>query len=146
MVDPSKVEALVMGQVARRKSEHEARNQAAKLTPQEKRDKKKRKLLEDTSKELQVFGRHISIRLTWIFVFLCFVFFFGRGGVFFGSGVVVVQFCLPFWVTSCVVDGVIGVACFAGGLLTPGLLRLVPSLPQIGLSPFPVCYQAPAWY
>eukprot|EP00904_Undaria_pinnatifida_P000253 jgi/Undpi1/10228/HiC_scaffold_28.g12681.m1 len=43
-----------MGQVARRKSEHEARNQAAKLTPQEKRDKKKRKLLEDTSKELQV--------------------------------------------------------------------------------------------
>lgn len=55
MVDPSKIEALVMGQVARRKSEHEARNQAAKLTPQEKRDKKKRKLLEDTSKELQVF-------------------------------------------------------------------------------------------
>lgn len=43
-----------MGQVARRKSEHEARNQAAKLTPQEKRDKKKRKLREDTSKELQV--------------------------------------------------------------------------------------------
>ena len=55
VVDPSKIEALVMGQMARRKSEHEARNQAAKLTPQEKRDKKKRKLLEDTSKELQVF-------------------------------------------------------------------------------------------
>lgn len=54
VVDPSKVEALVMGQVARRKNEHEARNQAAKLTPQEKRDKKKRKLLEDTSKEMQV--------------------------------------------------------------------------------------------
>lgn len=54
MVDPSKVEALVMGQVNRRKAEHEARNQAAKLTPQEKSDKKKRKLLEDTSKELQV--------------------------------------------------------------------------------------------
>lgn len=54
VVDPSKVEALVMGQVHRRKAEHEARNQAAKLTPQEKRDRKKRKLLEDTSKELQV--------------------------------------------------------------------------------------------
>lgn len=54
VVDPSKVEALVMGQVARRKNEHEARNQAAKLTPQERRDKKKRKLLEDTSKEMQV--------------------------------------------------------------------------------------------
>ncbi|CAN0567652.1 unnamed protein product, partial [Ectocarpus sp. 12 AP-2014] len=54
VVDPSKVEALVMGQVHRRKAEHEARNQAAKLTPQEKRDKRKRKLLEDTSKELQV--------------------------------------------------------------------------------------------
>lgn len=53
MVDPSKVEALVMGQVAKRKNEHEARNAAAKLTPQEKRDKKKRKLLEDTSKEMQ---------------------------------------------------------------------------------------------
>ncbi|CAM9894544.1 unnamed protein product [Ascophyllum nodosum] len=54
VVDPSKIEALVMGQVARRKAEHDARNQAAKLTPQEKREKKKRKLLEDTSKELQV--------------------------------------------------------------------------------------------
>lgn len=54
MVDPSKVEALVMGQVAKRKNEHEARNAAAKLTPQERRDKKKRKLLEDTSKEMQV--------------------------------------------------------------------------------------------
>lgn len=57
MVDPSKVESLVMGQVHRRKAEHEARNQAAKLTPQEKRDKKKRKMAEDTSKELQVGGR-----------------------------------------------------------------------------------------
>lgn len=43
-----------MGQVARRKAEHEARNQAAKLTPQERREKKKKKLLEDTSRELQV--------------------------------------------------------------------------------------------
>lgn len=54
VVDPSKIEALVMGQVARRKAQHDLRNQAAKLTPQEKRDKKRRKLLEDTSKELQV--------------------------------------------------------------------------------------------
>ncbi|CAN0400701.1 unnamed protein product, partial [Hapterophycus canaliculatus] len=54
VVDPSKVESLVMGQVHRRKAEHEARNQAAKLTPQERRDKKKRKMVEDTSKELQV--------------------------------------------------------------------------------------------
>eukprot|EP00903_Cladosiphon_okamuranus_P006751 g6586.t1 len=54
VVDPSKVEELVKGQVQRRKAQHEARNQAAKLTPQEKKDKKKKKLLEDTSKELQV--------------------------------------------------------------------------------------------
>lgn len=56
MIDPSKVSSLVMGQVARRKSEHEARNQAAKLTPQERRDKKKRKLLEDNNNELHVSG------------------------------------------------------------------------------------------
>ena len=67
VVDPSKIEALVMGQVARRKAEHDARNQAAKLTPQEKREKKKRKLLEDTSKELQVTTPHTLLSL-WVFI------------------------------------------------------------------------------
>lgn len=60
VVDPSKVEALVMGQVARRKAEHDARNEAAKLTPEERREKKKKKLLEDTSKELQVTSAAVS--------------------------------------------------------------------------------------
>lgn len=72
VVDPSKVEALVMGQVAKRKAEHEARNQAAKLTPEERREKKKKKLLEDTSKELQVTSvfvfmeRRKSERAAWL--------------------------------------------------------------------------------
>lgn len=72
-----------MGQVARRKSEHEARNQAAKLTPQEKRDKKKRKLLEDTSKELQVLE---GISLTWNFIYICVCIFFCRYKVFGDAG------------------------------------------------------------
>ncbi|CAN0002879.1 unnamed protein product, partial [Choristocarpus tenellus] len=54
VADPSKIEALVMGQVAQRKSNHDARNLARKLTPDERRDKKRRKLQADTTKELQV--------------------------------------------------------------------------------------------
>ena len=67
VVDPSKVEELVKGQVQRRKAQHDARNQAAKLTPQEKKDKKKKKLLEDTSKELQV--RRCAARCGAVVVF-----------------------------------------------------------------------------
>lgn len=65
VVDPSKIEALVMGQVARRKAQHDLRNQAAKLTPQEKRNKKRRKLLEDTSKELQVWNAALRYIVVW---------------------------------------------------------------------------------
>lgn len=65
VVDPSKIEALVMGQVARRKAQHDLRNQAAKLTPQEKRNKKRRKLLEDTSKELQVWNAALGYIVVW---------------------------------------------------------------------------------
>ncbi|CAN0300668.1 unnamed protein product [Discosporangium mesarthrocarpum] len=56
VADPSKIEALVQGQVRQRQSNHEARNLAAKLTPEERREKKKRKLQEDTNKDLQVGG------------------------------------------------------------------------------------------
>jgi U4/U6 small nuclear ribonucleoprotein PRP3 len=54
VLDPSKVEAMVMKQVQARKIKHEMQNLAAKLTPEERREKKRKKLAEDTSKEVQV--------------------------------------------------------------------------------------------
>lgn len=49
VADPSKIEAKVMEQVQARVMNHEMRNQARKLTPAEKKEKKRRKLQEDTS-------------------------------------------------------------------------------------------------
>ena len=54
MADPSKVEKLVMAQVKARERNHEMRNQARKLTPQERKEKKRRKLQEDTSTTVHV--------------------------------------------------------------------------------------------
>ena len=46
VADPSKVERKVMEQIKARLTNHEMRNAAAKLTPQERKDKKRRKLNE----------------------------------------------------------------------------------------------------
>lgn len=49
VADPSKLEKRVMEQVRGRLTKHEMRNQARKLTPQEKKEKLRRKMAEDTS-------------------------------------------------------------------------------------------------
>lgn len=56
VADPSKVELKVLQQMQQRVLNHEMRNQAAKLTPKQKKEKKVRKLLEDTSK-----GVHVAV-------------------------------------------------------------------------------------
>lgn len=52
--DPTKIEAHVREQMARRQKEHEEANQSRKLTDEEKREKKIKKLKEDTSMGVQV--------------------------------------------------------------------------------------------
>eukprot|EP01038_Epipyxis_sp_PR26KG_P014609 gene14609-19618_t len=54
VADPSKVELRVLQQMQQRVLNHEMRNQAAKLTPKERKEKKIRKLTEDTSKSVNV--------------------------------------------------------------------------------------------
>ena len=54
VADPSKIEQRVMQQVHERQLKHETRNLSAKLTPAEKRDKLRRKMTEDTSKQAHV--------------------------------------------------------------------------------------------
>ena len=54
VADPSKMERKVMEQVTSRLTKHAMRNAARKLTPQEKKEKKRRKLAEDTSAEVAV--------------------------------------------------------------------------------------------
>ena len=54
VADPSKVEQRVMQQIHERQLKHEMRNLSAKLTPAEKRDKLRRKMTEDTSKQAYV--------------------------------------------------------------------------------------------
>eukprot|EP00092_Neocalanus_flemingeri_P090233 GFUD01114269.1.p1 GENE.GFUD01114269.1~~GFUD01114269.1.p1 ORF type:complete len:521 (-),score=174.20 GFUD01114269.1:462-2024(-) len=49
IMDPTKVEAHVRAQMAKRKSDHEAANLSRKLTPAQKKAKNSRKLQEDTS-------------------------------------------------------------------------------------------------
>lgn len=53
-MDPTKIETIVVKQCAERKARHEQRNQERKLTPQEKREKKKNKLLADRVNEITV--------------------------------------------------------------------------------------------
>eukprot|EP00587_Corethron_hystrix_P002958 CAMPEP_0113329920 /NCGR_PEP_ID=MMETSP0010_2-20120614/21247_1 /TAXON_ID=216773 ORGANISM="Corethron hystrix, Strain 308" /NCGR_SAMPLE_ID=MMETSP0010_2 /ASSEMBLY_ACC=CAM_ASM_000155 /LENGTH=682 /DNA_ID=CAMNT_0000192221 /DNA_START=625 /DNA_END=2673 /DNA_ORIENTATION=+ /assembly_acc=CAM_ASM_000155 len=54
VLDPSKMEAVALGQMRNRKLRHEKMNAERALTPEERRAKKSRKLLEDTSKGLSV--------------------------------------------------------------------------------------------
>lgn len=54
MMDPTKIETIVIQECAERKARHEARNQERKLTPQQKKEKKKQKLLADRQNELTV--------------------------------------------------------------------------------------------
>lgn len=54
VADPSKVEKRVVQQMQQRVLNHEMRNQARKLTPAEKKEKKKKQLLEDTSRQVEV--------------------------------------------------------------------------------------------
>jgi len=56
VLDPTKVEAQVRAQMAKRKADHEAANEERKLTPAEKKEKEARKLKEDTS-----FGVHVAV-------------------------------------------------------------------------------------
>lgn len=52
--DPTKIEAHVREQMAKRQKEHEEANQSRKLTDEQKREKKIKKLKEDTSMGVQV--------------------------------------------------------------------------------------------
>jgi U4/U6 small nuclear ribonucleoprotein PRP3 len=54
VADSSLVEARVLQQMQKRVLNSEMRNQAAKLTPQERREKKQRKRQEDTSRSVGV--------------------------------------------------------------------------------------------
>lgn len=54
VADPSKVEQRVQLQMQQRQLNHEMRNQAKKLTPAERKEKKRDKLLEDTSRQVHV--------------------------------------------------------------------------------------------
>lgn len=52
--DPTKVEAHVRAQMAKRQRQHEEANAARKLTVEQRRDKKIAKIKEDTSQGVQV--------------------------------------------------------------------------------------------
>jgi len=54
VADPSKIEQKVIEQMRKREMNHHMRNQARKLTPQERKEKEKRKNVEDTSKAVHV--------------------------------------------------------------------------------------------
>jgi U4/U6 small nuclear ribonucleoprotein PRP3 len=56
VADPSKLEAQVKEEVAQRLKNHEMRNLARKLTPAEKKEKKRKKLMEDTTNEVRTFN------------------------------------------------------------------------------------------
>lgn len=54
VADPSKVEMRVLQQMQQRVLNHQMRNAAARLTPQQRKEKKLRKLNEDTSRTVHV--------------------------------------------------------------------------------------------
>ena len=54
--DPTKIEEYVRNQMAKRQKMHEEANEARKLTPEQKAEKKKRKILENTA-----YGVNVSI-------------------------------------------------------------------------------------
>jgi U4/U6 small nuclear ribonucleoprotein PRP3 len=60
VADPSKVELRVLQQMQQRQMNHEMRNQAAKLTPQERAAKRVKKMQEDTSRQV-----HVAVFRVW---------------------------------------------------------------------------------
>ncbi|CAM9669403.1 unnamed protein product, partial [Ectocarpus fasciculatus] len=54
VADPSKVELRVIKEMQKRQLNHEMRNLARKLTPAERKEKKRKKLVEDTSRQVHV--------------------------------------------------------------------------------------------
>jgi hypothetical protein len=54
VADPSKVEQRVVQQIQKRLLDHEMRNLANKLTPAERSEKQRRKLMEDTSRQVHL--------------------------------------------------------------------------------------------
>lgn len=54
--DPTKIEAHVRAQMAKRKKAHEEANASRKLTDEQRREKKMRKLQEDTT-----LGVHVTV-------------------------------------------------------------------------------------
>lgn len=65
VLDPTKMEKHVREQMAKRLRAHEDANAARKLTPEQRREKKIRKLKEDTSS-----GVHVAI-YRWNLIFCC---------------------------------------------------------------------------
>jgi U4/U6 small nuclear ribonucleoprotein PRP3 len=62
--DPSKVEMRVLQQMRQREMNHEMRNQAAKLTPAERKKKRMKKLQEDTSRQV-IIAQMLNRSLTY---------------------------------------------------------------------------------
>jgi U4/U6 small nuclear ribonucleoprotein PRP3 len=60
VADPSKLEKQVLQQVAQRQKNHDMRNLARKLTPQERKEKKRKKMIEDTSLESHGESHHVT--------------------------------------------------------------------------------------
>ncbi|KAM3567783.1 hypothetical protein VYU27_010079, partial [Nannochloropsis oceanica] len=54
IADPSAVTAKIQAQIREREKNHEMRNMARKLTPEERREKKRRKIINDMKKQLEV--------------------------------------------------------------------------------------------
>lgn len=54
VADPSKIELKVIKEMRKRQLNHEMRNLARKLTPAERKEKKRKKLTEDTSRQVYV--------------------------------------------------------------------------------------------
>ena len=79
VADPTKVEKHVREQMAKRQKKHEQANLARKLTDEQKREKKIKKLQEDTTCGVKVVLFHLS-RLFWtrlgcVKLPLCYLFF-----------------------------------------------------------------------
>ncbi|EWM24781.1 u4 u6 small nuclear ribonucleoprotein prp3, partial [Nannochloropsis gaditana] len=54
IADPSAVTAKIQAQIREREKNHEMRNLARKLTPEERREKKRRKIINDMKKQIEV--------------------------------------------------------------------------------------------
>lgn len=68
VADPSAIERKVREQVAQREKNHEMRNLARKLTPEERREKKLRKIKEDAAGDIHVAVFKCVLRFVCLFV------------------------------------------------------------------------------